>query len=94
MRSTLDADPKPPPTSLARRWLARYLVLASLQSAPIRLVIPIAVRTSALRRLASASDVRVMAKPVAVRVGSRVIVSVSIVMMPRMMAPISAASPI
>ena len=56
MRSTLDAEPKPPATSLARRWLARYLVLASLQSAAMRLVMPMAVSTSALRRLASASD--------------------------------------
>ena len=56
MRSTLEADPKPPATSLARRWLARYLVLASLQSMAMRLVMPMAVSTSALRRLVSASD--------------------------------------
>ena len=93
MRSTLDADPKPPATSLARRWLARYLVLASLQSAAMRPVMPIAVSTSALRRLVSASDLRAMAKLVAARVGSRVMVSVSMVMMPRMMAPSSAARP-
>ena len=93
MRSTLDADPKPPATSLARRWLARYLVLASLQRAAMRPVMPMAVSTSALRRLVSASDVRAMAKLVAARVGSRVMVSVSRVMMPRMMAPTSAASP-
>ena len=60
----------------------------------MRPVMPIAVSTSALRRLASASAVRVMAKPVAARVGSRVMVSVNSVMMPRMMAPNSAASPI
>ena len=59
----------------------------------MRLVIPIAVRTSALRRLVSASEVRAMADMVAARVGSRVMVSVISVMMPRTMAPNSAASP-
>ena len=59
----------------------------------MRLVIPMAVRTSALRRLLSARVVRAMAKVVAARVGSRVIVSVNMVMMARMMAPNSAASP-
>ena len=72
---------------------AMYLALASPHRAAIRLVIPIAVSTSALRRLVSASDWRAIAKPVAARVGSRVMISVSIVIMPRTMAPTSAASP-
>ena len=60
----------------------------------IRPAMPMAVRTSALRRLVSASDLRAVAKAVAARVGSRVMPSVSNVITTRMMAPTSAASPI
>ena len=76
IRRTLDADPNPPATSLAVCLLARYLRLASSQAAATRVVMPIAVRASALRRLVSASELRVVAKRVASLVGSRVSISV------------------
>jgi hypothetical protein len=92
-RSTFDIAPSPPATSLAC-WLdATYLRLSSLQRCAMRPTMPMAVIASALRRLASISALRAEANWVAVRVGRRVVNSVSTVSVIRMMAPVSAVSP-
>ena len=60
----------------------------------MRPTMPMAVIASALRRLASISALRAAANWVAVRVGRRVFNSVSTVSVTRMIAPVSAVSPI
>ena len=66
MRSTFEIAPRPPATSLALpAGCAIYCRLASPQRAAMRPTMPMAMSTSALRRLASARPLRVDAASVA-----------------------------
>ena len=93
MRSTLEIEPSPADTSLARPWLDMYCRLASPQRVAMRPTMPMAVSTSALRRLDSARLLRMIAASIAALLGARNMISVIKVRMTRMMAPTSAVSP-
>src|SRR5205809_878357 len=56
---TFESAPRPPATSEVCRWVVRYFVLDSPHTLARRGAMPIARMTSALRRLASASPLRV-----------------------------------
>ena len=84
-------------TYLGLTALAGAIILVTLtvmtELTTRRPTMPIAVIASALRRLASISALRAAANWVAVRVGRRVVNSVTIVSVTRMMAPVSAVRP-
>jgi hypothetical protein len=90
MRSTLEKAPKPPPTSLIRCWLSRYWRFAWPHRSPIRPTMPMAVSASALRRLASARELRAPANRLASRLGAVVNNSVSTVSTTSTTAPAKA----
>src|SRR5262249_58186146 len=84
----------PPATSVARRLLAIYSLLVRAHTAPTRPAMPMACNTSALRRPASASALRVAAKVTAALVGPRVRTSVRYVRKIKIRPPTVAAKPI